>query len=115
MKTNFSIIFLDIDGVLCTRQAAGWTRAGGRLVKGLRMRMPARAVDARAVARLNALVAASNALVVVTSMWRIDRDVPSLLKRVGFAGAFHADWRTVQREQMKWRAGSLRMRTRITC
>ncbi len=36
---------------------------------------------------------ATSALIVVTSMWRLERDVPALLKALGFAGECHEDWR----------------------
>ena len=89
------VIFLDIDGVLCTRFGAGWSRTGRRLWRaGAQVRMPARAIDLHAVARLNDLCNRSNAQIVVSSSWRINRDVPLLLKRAGFSGAFHVDWRT---------------------
>jgi len=42
------VIFLDIDGVNCTRKAAGWSIKGRRLVKRLvtmLVRRPARAID----------------------------------------------------------------------
>jgi len=91
---NLNVVFLDIDGVLCTRKAAGWTRRGKPFVKGLLIRRPVRAFDRGAIERLNTLCSENSAHVVVTSMWRIDRDVPSILKQVGFSGAFHNDWHT---------------------
>lgn len=87
------IIFLDIDGVLCTRMAAGWPRHGAPLVRSI-VRRPVRSIDTKAVTKLNALCAEVNALIVVTSMWRVDRDVPAILKRAGLTSEFHKDWRT---------------------
>lgn len=88
------IVFLDIDGVLCTRKAAGWSRNGQPIIKGILRRRPARALDGNAVQRLNTLCVTGSAVVVVTSTWRLDRDVPSILRRAGFSGRFHADWCT---------------------
>jgi hypothetical protein len=88
------IVFLDIDGVLCTRRAAGWTRNGRPFTRGQLIRRPVRALDGNAIQRLNSLCSEANAHVVITSMWRLDRDVPSILRRSGFQGEFHTDWRT---------------------
>ncbi len=87
------IVFLDIDGVLCTRKAAGWTR-DDKPMHSRRVQRPVRALDGGCISRLNAICRNNAATVVVTSMWRIERDVPNILKAVGFSGSFHADWRT---------------------
>jgi len=87
------IIFLDIDGVICTRKGAGWTIDGRPLFRSL-VRRPVRAIDSVAMRHLNDLCARSGADVVVSSMWRIDRDVRAIFVRRGFTGRFHEDWRT---------------------
>lgn len=63
------------------------------MVRG-RIRLPVRALSSRAIANLDKLCLASSAQIVVSSMWRIDRDVPSILTVAGFKGQFHPDWRT---------------------
>ena len=87
------IIFLDIDGVICTRKGAGWTIDGRPIFRSL-VRRPVRAVDPVAMRNLNDLCAHTNATVVVSSMWRIARDVPAIFAQRGFTGRFHEDWRT---------------------
>jgi hypothetical protein len=91
------VLFLDIDGVICTRRAAGWPRWTKTPPKHRRYappNRPPRAFDLAAVQRLNSVIAATGAAVVVTSMWRLDRDVPTILTNVGFTGSLHPDWRT---------------------
>lgn len=97
MKKQNPVVFLDMDGVICTRKAAGWSKAGRPLVRRLvktMIRLPVRAIDMGAVARLDDICTRCAAEVVVSSMWRIDRDVPALLRMMGFRGAIHLDWRT---------------------
>jgi hypothetical protein len=93
MSNATPIIFLDIDGVICTRKGAGWTRFGKPIYKS-RIRRPVRAIDGNTVASLNRLCIQSGAAVVITSMWRLDRDVPAILRTVGFTGTIHESWRT---------------------
>lgn len=96
-----AIIFLDIDGVLNTRRAAGWRRwrptpvtPGKVRARAAIVRRPSRALDRDAIKRLDRLCAEACAVVVVTSTWRTDRDVPTILRALGFAGTFHNAWRT---------------------
>jgi hypothetical protein len=96
------VLFLDIDGVLNTRFDAGWprwTERPARLVRPDRIGRPTRNRPARAISRakitlLNDLCASSGCAIVVSSTWRLDRDVPAILASIGFARSFVADWRT---------------------
>lgn len=92
------LIFLDFDGVL--NDPATWgkfmfTSTGG--LKG------AAAIDIDKVERVNQIIAATGAFVVISSMWRIDRTVnelKQLLESRGFKGTLfgatpcnHDTWR----------------------
>lgn len=90
------IVFLDMDGVLCTRKGAGWPRSRHIHVPlyVLGRKRPPRAIDPACVALLDSLCAATGATVVVSSNWRKHRDVPGILAAHGFSGPIHADWRT---------------------
>ena len=58
------------------------------------MRRPPRAIDPTCLQRLGDLCGSTGALVVVSSTWRLDRDVPTIFRQRGFDGRFHDDWRT---------------------
>ena len=58
------------------------------------MRRPPRAIDPTCLQRLGDLCGRTGALVVVSSTWRLDRDVPTIFRQRGFDGRFHDDWRT---------------------
>jgi hypothetical protein len=87
------VVFLDIDGVICTRKGAGWTIDGRPLFRSL-IHRPIRAIDPAAMQHLNDLCTRTGAEVVVSSMWLIDRDVRTIFAQRGFTGQFHHDWRT---------------------
>lgn len=87
------VVFLDIDGVICTRRSAGWGPDGRPLGFSTRRR-PVRAIGQAPMQHLNALCAETGALVVVSSTWRLSRDVPEIFSRHAFTGQFHPDWRT---------------------
>ncbi|WP_154914241.1 HAD domain-containing protein [Pseudomonas fluorescens] len=87
------VVFLDMDGVICTRRGAGWSIHGRPLVHSCR-RLPVRAIDPSTVLRLNELCAVTGAVVVISSTWRIRRDVPQILRARGFTGRCHVDWCT---------------------
>ncbi|UIN23522.1 HAD domain-containing protein [Herbaspirillum frisingense] len=87
------VLFLDIDGVICTRKGAGWTRDGRPILRSIR-RLPVRAIDPKTIKYLNTICSVTDAEVVVSSMWRIDRDVRQILSSRGFQGDFHEHWRT---------------------
>lgn len=81
------ILFLDIDGVAnCERfRRAAFTEAIA-LVKGL---ADERLIDPERVARLNAIVEATGAEVVISSDWRLEHPHPlmaEMLARRGFTG-----------------------------
>lgn len=92
-KEQRPVLFLDIDGVICTRKGAGWARDGKPILR-CRRRLPVRAIDPKTIQYLNAICSVTDAEVVVSSMWRIDRDVRQLLCSRGFRGDFHENWRT---------------------
>jgi hypothetical protein len=87
------VVFLDMDGVICTRLGGGWSRNGKPLIKRAG-RLFRRAIDIRTVAHLNDLCQASGAIVVVSSSWRITSDVRAFLRTAGYKGEFHIEWRT---------------------
>lgn len=82
-----------MDGVICTRKGAGWSITGQPLVRS-RLRLPVRAIDLSTVQHLNSICISTGAVVVVSSMWRINHDVPQVLLARGFTGRCHVDWRT---------------------
>ena len=73
------VIFLDIDGVLVNHRSWDLPRSFDHL--------PA---DDRCVQALNRIVAATDAVIVVTSTWRVGRDLPELREilngRFGISG-----------------------------
>jgi hypothetical protein len=77
------IIFLDIDGVLCTQrtvyasEAAMW-----------------RELDTVAIRMLNKIALKTSAKFVLSSTWRKLQNDPTFLHTCGFIGQFHRDWRT---------------------
>jgi len=93
------VIFVDMDGVIVTRAAAGWSRRGSTgaprssRTNGARRRSP-RSLDPGAIKPLNEICQQSGAWVVVSSSWRERMDVRDVLTRYGFVGAFHTDWKT---------------------
>ena len=78
------VIFLDMDGVLCTPRAAVATRDSGLI----------RALDPLGIAFLNRLCEDTGAVYVVSSTWRKEIEVPLLLQAAGVRGDCHVDWRT---------------------
>lgn len=83
-----AVLFLDIDGVLNCEDFYRATRE--------RTGRPARhlALCKDRMALLNGVIAASGCTVVVSSTWRRDTRCRDLLRRRGFKGRFHRDWRT---------------------
>lgn len=76
-----NLIALDVDGVLNSTRY--WFDSGQRLPMG-----QAGAIDPAAVVRVNAIIEATGALVVLSSSWRmqgVDR-VAAMLRERGFAG-----------------------------
>lgn len=87
-----AVIFLDMDGVLSTPRAfvVQRTRKRARDDKW---------IDPVAVLYLDDLCRASGAEIVVSSTWRLThskRKFAAMLKRHGFTGRLHKDWRTGQ-------------------
>ena len=81
-----NLIFLDIAGVLNTPDTWGRWLETVNGIKGLK------AIDKDKVERLNQIVAATNAQVVISSMWRVGRtmdDLKALLEARGFVGTLH--------------------------
>lgn len=76
------VIFLDIDGVLLAGRhwRAGWKRPS--------------AIPADTIALLNIAWLETEAAVCVSSTWRMDSNCRRQLRRAGFEGSFHRDWRT---------------------
>ena len=77
-ERRVKVVFLDFDGVLNSLEF--FQRAPGGLDR----------LDPAAVARLNRLLAASQAKVVVSSSWRVGRtkaELRDLLEKVGFQGS----------------------------
>lgn len=82
------IIFLDMDGVLST--VRGWLTNTDKEI-------PDRWIDPVAVKLLNIICAETDAVVVVSSTWRLNEQRANfldILQRNGFAGSIHDDWRT---------------------
>ena len=84
---RLKILFLDFDGVLSIeayQRAVGSTLSDADYVT-----RSSKLIDPAAVARLNRVLSATGAQVVVSSTWRIGMTVPelqALLAEVGFAG-----------------------------
>ena len=76
------VLFLDIDGVLNSRDC--WERLRGSRHK----------VDREKVVLLNEIVAATGCHVVVSSTWRRIKRCRGILRDCGFRGRFPRDWRT---------------------
>lgn len=83
------IIFLDMDGVCCTERAHVAQRSTA---------CPMEVLDREAVGLLNALVdTVPDLKFVLSSTWRYHFDQPWMerhLRKFGWAGAFHEDWKT---------------------
>ena len=86
------VLFLDMDGVLCTvraHYAYGMDKAGKRLM---------RALDPISIMLVDRLCEDFNLQIVVSSTWRGDNDcgivLKSLLNSHGLKAQFHKDWRT---------------------
>lgn len=75
------VLFLDIDGVILSGEEL-WASGNPRY-------LPPHKVEL-----LNEVIERTGAVVVVSSTWRHDRETPSLLRKAGFRGRFHDDWRT---------------------
>lgn len=85
------ILFLDIDGVLNSRQfiRENWhTKPPANIVMN-------RVLDPKAIERINRLGHLS-VHVVVSSMWRWNEDTPAHLKANGLTLPLHTDWRTAR-------------------
>ena len=74
------ILFLDIDGVIL---------AGRHWKAGKRERLPPDTIGL-----LNEVIERTGARIVVSSVWREDRRLRGKLRRAGFKGEFHREWRT---------------------
>jgi hypothetical protein len=88
-KAMSNIVFLDMDGVISTSRA--------QIVQRAFKPHPDYWIDPIGMHYLNLLCKAGNAIVVVSSSWRIGEDRQSffeMLKRNGFSGDLHADWAT---------------------
>lgn len=75
------VVFLDVDGVL---NSVAYSKSGRR-----RGPKHARNIDRLAVAHLNTIVDATNAVVVISSVWRLLHSLPKLrsyLRQRGFRG-----------------------------
>ena len=82
------ILLLDVDGVLNSRRFYEATFARtGRAAR-------ADAVCPDLVARMNAVLAATGAMVVVSSTWHLHADCRAMLRRRGLRARFARDWRT---------------------
>ena len=82
------IIFLDIDGVLCTRRShlAGMQQGG--MMESL---------DPIGIEMINYMCAVSKTptYIVISSTWRIlHPDLPMIFRMLGLRGAFHPKWKT---------------------
>jgi hypothetical protein len=91
------VIFLDMDGVLCTPRAALALGDHGLLA----------VLDPVSVAILNMLVRRSRAHVVMSSTWRLGHDRHSMeciLRAGGCRFHLHEDWRTtnIQQTSQQW-------------
>lgn len=76
------VIFLDIDGVLTTEKAQ--RRMGSQTY-----------LHPAQVDFLNEIVRATRAFTIISSTWRFDSNVRSLLSKAGFTGDYHpARWST---------------------
>ena len=85
--TNERVIFLDMDGVLCTPRAC---LAHGQ--KGLN-----RYLDPIGIDFLNRFTKASNSMIVVSSTWRTlfdDFAFKTLMATAGYTGRYKKDWKT---------------------
>lgn len=82
MRMSGRVLFLDIDGVLNSREC--WGRLRGSRHK----------IDREKVAILNEVVAKTECRVTVSSTWRMDVRCRSILRDYGFRGRFSRDWRT---------------------
>jgi hypothetical protein len=87
------VVFLDIDGVLCTPRAALALGDSGVI----------RAFDPIAIQFLNRLYEAAPYLLVMTSTWRRDIGAKTAVKASGCYAQFHTDWRTGDR----WASGDI--------
>jgi hypothetical protein len=91
MSGERPVLFLDMDGVLSFVRAY--------VVQQDRPALEDRWICDVSVRQLDAICRKSNAWVVVSSVWRLNRSRTSfvdLLKRHGFTGHLHKDWRTKQ-------------------
>jgi len=80
------IIFLDIDGVLCTHRS----QVGSMIATGTM-----ETLDPIGVNMISYLCAISDAKVVISSTWRLmHKDLPMMFRMVGFRGKFHEVWKT---------------------
>lgn len=76
------VLFLDMDGVILSGNELRRTRKNTY-------------VPPEAVALLNQVVERTDCQIVVSSVWRyLKPDVRKLLRKAGFAGKFHKDWKT---------------------
>ena len=85
------VIFLDMDGVLSSPRAF--------IVQQDKPDRSDKWIDPIAVRALNMLCRASNAEIVVSSVWRLNRtrdEFRAILERNDFDGLLHEDWRTIQ-------------------
>ena len=78
------VVFLDIDGVLNSR--ADWKRVGDSITDAEFVTRSPRLLDPDAVARLNRLLRATGAAIVVSSTWRLRESVDTMQQLLGAAG-----------------------------
>jgi len=80
------IIFLDIDGVLCTNRSHSASMIQTGMMESL---------DSVGIGLLNNICATTEAQIVISSTWRIlHTDIPMMFRMCGFRGAFHPAWKT---------------------
>lgn len=87
MTMEWGVLFLDIDGVICTDRA--YLASGADKYKNIM-----RAWDPISIKLVDRLCIDYNLKVVVSSTWRQRYDVPLILLTHGFNGEFHKDDKT---------------------
>lgn len=87
-----AVIFLDVDGVLCTHDSCRVADTIDTLAP--RAALGPHVFDPVRVALLNKLCAETGAHIVVSSSWRDDDALRETLRCVGVTADFHDDWRT---------------------
>ncbi|WP_174296523.1 HAD domain-containing protein [Sphingomonas bacterium] len=94
------VVFLDVDGVLVVSRAVRAPRPMGMRSNGMAYRRPARIVSTTrtfapvAVDAVNRLCGAADAMVVLSSFWRLKPDSRELIGAAGLDVEWHDRWRT---------------------